>query len=50
MGAVATGPTPVSAQEFADLHEGCKHWGRWGPDDQRGAINFITPDHVRAGA
>lgn len=47
MRAVATGPTPVSAQQFADLHEACKHWGRWGPDDQRGAINFITPDHVR---
>lgn len=45
---MATGPTPVSAREFADLHEACKHWGRWGADDQRGALNFITPDQVRA--
>jgi kynurenine formamidase len=45
---MAAGPTRVSAQEFADLHESCKHWGRWGPDDQRGALNFITPAQVRA--
>src|SRR6266511_2329210 len=45
---MATGPTPVSAREFSDLHESCKHWGRWGADDQRGALNFITPDQVRA--
>lgn len=45
---MATGPTRVSAREFADLHEACKHWGRWGGDDQRGALNFITPDQVRA--
>src|SRR6266545_1485654 len=44
---MATGPTPVSAREFADLHEACKHWGRWGADDQRGALNFIAPDQVR---
>jgi len=22
------------------------HWGRWGPDDQRGALNLITPAKV----
>lgn len=24
------------------------NWGRWGPDDQRGTLNFITPDRVLA--
>jgi kynurenine formamidase len=24
-------------------------WGRWGPDDQRGRANLITPDAVRRG-
>ena len=19
------------------------NWGRWGPDDERGTVNFITP-------
>jgi kynurenine formamidase len=26
------------------------NWGRWGPDDQRGTANFITPDKVTAAA
>ncbi len=26
------------------------NWGRWGADDERGALNLITTDAVRAGA
>src|SRR5438309_1494688 len=26
------------------------NWGRWGPDDERGTVNFITPEVVRRGA
>ena len=26
------------------------NWGRWGPDDERGTVNFITPEAVRRGA
>jgi len=27
----------------------CRNWGKWGPDDQRGTLNYITPaDIVRA--
>jgi kynurenine formamidase len=26
------------------------NWGRWGADDERGTLNFITPDAVRRGA
>lgn len=22
------------------------NWGRWGPDDERGAVNLLTPEHV----
>ena len=25
-------------------------WGRWGPEDERGALNFIGPDQVRRAA
>lgn len=32
----------VSAAEFAELFEQLKNWGRWGADDQRGALNLIT--------
>jgi kynurenine formamidase len=49
--ATTTGAKPVSAREFADVYEACKNWGRWGPDDERGALNHLTPEHVRgAGA
>jgi kynurenine formamidase len=31
--------------------ERCKNWGRWGPDDEAGTLNFITPaDIVTAAA
>jgi kynurenine formamidase len=26
------------------------NWGRWGDDDERGALNLVTPDSVRRGA
>ena len=26
--------------------EKCKNWGRWGPDDEAGTLNFITPEDV----
>ena len=30
--------------------ERCKNWGRWGPDDEAGTLNFITPaDLIAAG-
>jgi hypothetical protein len=24
--------------------ERCSNWGRWGPDDQLGTVNLITPE------
>jgi kynurenine formamidase len=26
------------------------NWGRWGPDDERGTLNHLTPEHARAAA
>ncbi|MCC6381097.1 MAG: cyclase family protein, partial [Dehalococcoidia bacterium] len=28
--------------------EALRHWGRWGPEDQRGCANFITPAKIQA--
>ena len=28
----------------------CSNWGRWGPEDQLGTVNLITPDKVREAA
>jgi kynurenine formamidase len=30
--------------------ERCKNWGRWGPDDEAGTLNYITPSDVVAAA
>ena len=30
--------------------ERCKNWGRWGPDDEIGTLNFITPEDIVAAA
>src|SRR2546423_8973423 len=35
--------------EFHALAEKVSNWGRWGPDDELGTLNLITPDVVRRG-
>ncbi len=37
----------VSVEEFEEIFESIKNWGRWGADDERGALNLITPDKIR---
>jgi kynurenine formamidase len=41
-------PTPITAERFDAVFEEVKNWGRWGPDDELGTLNFITPEKVRA--
>lgn len=36
--------------DFTELLSRLSNWGRWGPDDQRGALNYITDEHRRAAA
>jgi kynurenine formamidase len=40
----------VKPAEFTDLALAVNNWGRWGPDDERGTLNLISDDAVRAGA
>src|SRR6266511_6221349 len=35
--------------ELKQLSKRVSNWGRWGDADQRGTLNFITPDAVRRG-
>ena len=42
----ASGRSPSSTELFDSV----KNWGRWGPDDTRGTLNYITPEHVRSAA
>lgn len=36
-------------ESIDDYIRATNNWGRWGPDDERGAVNLITPE-VRVGA
>jgi kynurenine formamidase len=40
----------LSAQEFDELFREVCNWGRWGHDDERGTLNYLTSEHVRAAA
>ena len=40
----------VSADEFRELFERVSNWGRWGADDERGALNYLTPEKVAEAA
>jgi kynurenine formamidase len=39
---------PSEHPEFAELAKAVNNWGRWGDDDERGTLNFITAEHVHA--
>jgi kynurenine formamidase len=40
----------MSRDEFDELFMKLRAWGTWGPDDARGALNYLTPERVRAAA
>jgi kynurenine formamidase len=33
----------AQAETFQELFDRCSNWGRWGPNDERGTLNLITP-------
>jgi len=41
---------PVSDGRVRAIYESVRQWGRWGADDQRGALNLLTPERVAAAA
>lgn len=45
-----TPPAPVTLAEFDAIYESVKNWGRWGPDDERGTMNYVTPAKIAAAA
>jgi kynurenine formamidase len=40
----------VTDEDLDRLFERSKNWGRWGSDDERGTLNFLTPERVTAAA
>lgn len=43
-------PAMTTAAEYHRAMDELSNWGRWGPDDELGAANLITPDKRRAAA
>ncbi|MCG5449729.1 MULTISPECIES: cyclase family protein [Micromonospora] len=40
--------TEPRVDDFRAVGERLRNWGRWGPDDERGTINLITPERLVA--
>jgi hypothetical protein len=40
----------MSEETLRKLALGVRNWGRWGPDDELGTLNYITPDTIAAAA
>jgi kynurenine formamidase len=39
-------PVEVTTAEFSELFRSVSSWGRWGEDDERGALNRLAPERV----
>jgi kynurenine formamidase len=50
IGAQPAARAPRNAEEFDALFQQVKNWGRWGPDDQLGSVNLVTPAKRRQAA
>ena len=44
----ADGISEASSSELDAIYESVKNWGRWGDDDERGALNHLTDEHRAA--
>lgn len=41
---------PMTRKEFDELFNDVSNWGRWGPSDERGTLNYLTPERVAKAA
>jgi kynurenine formamidase len=41
---------PVTEERAAAIYEATRQWGRWGADDERGALNLLTPERAKRAA
>ena len=40
----------ITPEQMRKVYESVKNWGRWGEEDERGALNLITPAKLREAA
>ena len=45
-----TGYAPMTQAEFDRLFQEVSNWGKWGPDDELGTLNYLTPQKVAKAA
>jgi kynurenine formamidase len=45
-----TGYAPMTQAEFDKLFQDVSNWGRWGPNDEKGTLNYLTPQRVARAA
>ena len=38
----------MSIEKLRELALSVRNWGRWGPDDEIGTLNYITPESIAA--
>ena len=41
---------PFDIAHLRATAEKCKNWGKWGPDDEAGTLNYVTPGDIVAAA
>ena len=47
---MTTKPDYISSEEFDEIFQSVSNWGRWGEDDEKGTLNYITPKTVQKAA
>ena len=40
----------MTEERAAEIFAASRNWGRWGPDDEKGALNLLTPERVARAA
>ena len=40
--------SPTAKAEMRKVFDEVSNWGRWGPNDERGTLNYLTPEHIAA--
>ena len=38
----------MSEEALHKIALGVRNWGKWGPDDELGTLNYITPERIAA--
>ena len=43
-------PMNLTLKDIETMADRTKNWGKWGPDDEIGTLNYVTPADIAAAA